>query len=55
MWSGPRRISRLNRIATVTENGLEHEADRRHAETLMRNAGVDDGCRGSRDAGSEHN
>ncbi len=29
----------MSRITTVTENGLEYEADRRHAEILM----IDDG------------
>ena len=36
----------LNRIVTVTENGLEYEADQRHAEILMKDMGVDENCKG---------
>ncbi len=36
-----------NRIATVTENGLEHEADQRHAVILMRDMGLDEGRSGA--------
>ncbi len=36
----------LNRIATVTENGLEYGADQRHAVILMRDVGTDGGRRG---------
>ncbi len=32
-----------NRITSVTENGLEPEADQRHAEILMRETGAGDG------------
>ncbi len=35
-----------NRIATVTENGLEYEASQRHPEILMRDMGVDEGSKG---------
>ncbi len=35
----------LNRIVTVIENGLEVEADQRHAEILMKDMGIDDGSR----------
>ncbi len=33
----------LNKIVTVTE----HEADQRHAEILMRDVGIDEGCKGA--------
>ncbi len=33
-------------IVTVTENGPEHEADRRRAEILMRDTGIDEGRMG---------
>ncbi len=47
MERGKRGAVRIkNRIATVTENGLEHETDQRHAEILMRDMGADEGCRG---------
>ncbi len=36
----------LNRIVTVTENGLEYEADRRHAEILKRDMGIDESSKG---------
>ncbi len=36
----------MNRLATVTENGQEREADQRHAEILMRDVVVDEGCKG---------
>ncbi len=39
-------LGMLNRIATVTENGLEYEADQRHAEILMRDVGVVEGSKG---------
>ncbi len=42
----PGAVRMLSRIATVTENGLEYEADQRHAEILMRDAGTDKGCEG---------
>ncbi len=42
----PGSVRILNRIATVTENGLEHEADQRRAEILMRDMGIDEGCKG---------
>ena len=32
----------LNRIVTVTDEGLEYEADQRHAEILMRDMGIDE-------------
>ncbi len=35
----------LSRIATVTENGLEYEADQRHAEISMSDMGIDEGRR----------
>ncbi len=31
---------------TVTENGLEYEADQRHAEILMRDMGIDESSKG---------
>ena len=42
----PGAVRILNRIVTVTENGLEYEADQRRAEILMREKGVDEGCEG---------
>ena len=30
----------------VTEDGLEYEADQRHAEILMRDMGMDESCKG---------
>ncbi len=36
----------LIRIVIVTENGLEHEADKMHAEILMRYVGVDESSKG---------
>ncbi len=36
----------LNRIVTVTENGLEYEADQRHAEILIRDMGIDESSKG---------
>ena len=42
----PGALRILNRIVTVTENGLEYEADQRHAEILMRDMGVDENCKG---------
>ncbi len=32
----------LNRIVKVTDEGLEYEADQRHAEMLMRGMGVEE-------------
>ncbi len=43
--SGAVRI--LDRIATVTDGGFEHEADQRQAEILMKDMGIDEGSRGS--------
>ena len=37
----------LNRIVTGTENGLEYEADQRHAEILMRDMGIDESSKGA--------
>ncbi len=42
----PGAVRILNRVATVTESVLEHEADQRHAEFLMRDMGIDKGSRG---------
>ena len=36
----------MSRIANAKENGLECEADQRHAEVLMRGLGTDEGCNG---------
>ncbi len=36
----------MNRIATVTENGLAYEADQRQAEISMTDMGIDDGSKG---------
>ncbi len=42
----PGALRILNRIVTVTENGLEYEADQRHGEILMRDMGVDESSKG---------
>ncbi len=42
----PGAVRILNRTVAVTENGLEYEADHRHAEILMRGMGIDDGRKG---------
>ena len=42
----PGSVRILNRIVTVTKDGLEYEADQRHAEILMRDMGVDEDCKG---------
>ena len=42
----PGSVRILNRIVTVTKDGLEYEADQRHAEILMRDMGVDESCKG---------
>ena len=42
----PGAVRILNRIVTVTENGLEYEADQRHAEILMRDMGIDESSKG---------
>jgi len=42
----PGAVRILNRIATVTESGLEHEADKRHAQILMRDMGMDESSKG---------
>ncbi len=44
--SKPGAVRILNRIVTVTENGLEHKADQRHAEILRRDMGMDERCKG---------
>ncbi len=36
----------MNRIATVTENGMELEADQRRADILTMDMGVDEGRKG---------
>ncbi len=36
----------MSRIATVTESGLECEADQRRADILMRDMGLNVGCLG---------
>ncbi len=33
----------MNRIVTVTENGLDYEANPRQAEILMKDRGMDEG------------
>jgi hypothetical protein len=42
----PGAVRILNRIVTVTENGLEYEAGQRHAEILMRHMGTDESSNG---------
>ena len=42
----PGAVRILNRIVTVTENGLEYEADHRHAGILMRDMGIDESSKG---------
>ncbi len=41
----PEAVRMLNRVVTVTNHGLEHEADERHAEILMRDVGIDEGIK----------
>ncbi len=41
---GPVRI--LNRIETVTDQGLEHEADQRHAKILKKDMCIDESSKG---------
>ena len=48
----PGAVRILNRIVTVTENGLEYEADQRHAEIFMKDMGNDEGSRGLTTPGS---
>jgi hypothetical protein len=36
----------LNKIVTVTENGLEYEANQRHMAILMKDMGIDEGSNG---------
>ncbi len=36
----------MSRTVPVAENGLEYEADQRHAEILMRDMGIDEGSEG---------
>ncbi len=42
----PGAVTILSRIVTVTEHGLEYEADQRHAEILMRGMGIDESSKG---------
>ncbi len=42
----PGAVRILNRIVTVAKDGLEYEADQRHAEILMRDVGIDEESRG---------
>ena len=42
----PGAVGILNKIVTVTESGLEYEADQRHAEILMRDMGIDESSKG---------
>ncbi len=42
----PGSVRILNRIVAVTGQGLECEADRRHAETLMKDARIDESSKG---------
>ena len=41
----PGAVRILTRMVTVTENGLEYEADQRHAEILMKDMGIAEGAR----------
>ncbi len=41
---GPVRM--FNRIVTVTDQGLEYEADQRHAEILMKDLCIDESRKG---------
>ncbi len=36
----------MNRVVTVTENGLEYEADQRFAHIAMKDVGIEESCRG---------
>ncbi len=42
----PGAVRILNRTVTAMENGLETEADQRHAEILMRDVGADESSKG---------
>ena len=48
----PGAVRILNRIVSVGENGLEYEADQRHAEIVMRDLGVHEGSKGLSTPGS---
>ncbi len=48
----PGAVIILSRIVTVTNGGLEYEADQRHAEFLMKDMGIDEGSRGVTTPGS---
>ncbi len=39
-------VRTLNKIVTVTDEGLEYEADQRRAEILMRNTGIEESSEG---------
>ena len=41
----PGAVRILNRIITVTDKGLQYEADQRHAEIIMRAMGVDESAK----------
>ncbi len=42
----PGAVRLLNRIVTVTESGLEHEADQGHAEIIVSDIGLSPECKG---------
>ena len=42
----PGAVRILNRIVTVTDKGLEYEADQRHAEILIKDMGINEGSKG---------
>ena len=48
----PGAVRILNRIVTVANDGLEYEADQRHAEILMTDMGIDEGSKGVTTPGS---
>ncbi len=48
----PGAVRILNRTVTVTSEGLDYEADQRHAEISMKDMGVDEGSKGVSNPGS---
>jgi hypothetical protein len=42
----PGSVRILNKIVTVTDQGLEYKAGQRHADILMRDMGIDESSKG---------
>ncbi len=42
----PGAVRILIRIVTVTESGLDYEADQRHSDILIRDIGIDESSKG---------